>query len=77
MVLLSPYLFTSRSPALAEWWCLQIAGGSGPWVPFFILGSLESLPRQEVKSLLISHSKIIFALYFSFLNMIVLSKEMF
>lgn len=30
MVLLSPYLFASRSPASAEWWCQQIAGGSGP-----------------------------------------------
>lgn len=45
IVLLSSYLFTSRSPASAEWWCLQIAGGSGPWVLFFILGSLESFPQ--------------------------------
>lgn len=45
MVLLSPYLFASRSPASAERWHQQIAGGSGPWVLFFILGSLESFPQ--------------------------------
>lgn len=44
-VLLSPYIFASRSPASAEWWHQQIAGGSGPWVLFFILGSLESFPQ--------------------------------
>lgn len=41
------------------------------------LETLKVFPRQEVKSLLISHFKIIFALYFSYLNMIVLSREMF
>lgn len=45
MVLLSPYLFASGSPASAERWHQQITGGSGPWVLFFILGSLESFPQ--------------------------------
>lgn len=44
-VLLSPYVFASRSPASAERWRQQIAGGSGPWVLFFILGNLESFPQ--------------------------------
>lgn len=46
LVLLIPYVFASRSPASAEWWRQQIAGGSGPWVLFFILGSLESFPQM-------------------------------
>lgn len=41
------------------------------------LEALKVFSRWEVKRLLISHFKIIFALYFSFLNTIVLSKEMF
>lgn len=41
------------------------------------LEALKVFPRREVKSLLISHFTIIFALYFSFLNTIVLSNEMF
>lgn len=45
LVLLSPYVFASRSLALAERWRQQIAGGSGPWVLFFILGSLGSFPQ--------------------------------
>ena len=44
-VLSSPYVFVSRSLASAERWRQQAAGGSGPWVLFCILGSLESFPQ--------------------------------
>lgn len=45
--------------------------------PSLFLEALKLLPRRGVKSLLISHFKIIFALYFSFSNTIVLSREVF
>lgn len=45
--------------------------------PSLFLEALKLFPRRGVKSLLISHFKIIFALYFSFSDMIVLSREVF
>lgn len=39
------HILASRSPALEERWRQQTTGGSGPQVPFFVPGSLETFPQ--------------------------------